>query len=92
MPRTAGPQSAQLASAPGSRGFVVTPNDGADLARETVGLWVGGTGTLTVVLAGDAAGVTTLFSGIPAGTWLPLAVKRVMATGTSATLIVAVTQ
>jgi len=69
----------------GSCGGVITPNDGADLGLvPTSALWVGGAGNLTcVLLSGD----TAVFTAIPAGTWLWIRVKRVMATGTTATLM-----
>lgn len=68
----------------------VTPADGADLNFVSRALWVGGAGAISVIMAGkEAAGETVLLSGIPAGTLLPIAVARVRATGTTATLIVA---
>jgi hypothetical protein len=70
---------------PCGRGVVITPNDGADIANVTLAVWVGGAGNLNVDLAD---GGTVLISGIPAGTLLPVRVKRVRATSTTATLIV----
>lgn len=67
----------------------VTPSDTADLPSIAVSLWVGGAGALSVILEGDTSPV--LISGIVAGTLLPLRVKRVRATGTTATLITAFT-
>jgi hypothetical protein len=65
----------------------VTPSDSADL---TIGqsrwIFVGGAGNLTVV---DEEGNTVLISTVPAGAQLPIAVTRIKATGTTATLIVA---
>lgn len=59
----------------------------ADLARiPTTGIWVGGAGNLTVQMAG---GGTVTFTGVPAGTLLPIRVDRVNSTGTTATAIVA---
>jgi hypothetical protein len=79
-----------------NRAVAVTPNDGADLPDgQCVGIWVGGAGTLTVDMplllnSQAAAGVATvLISGIAAGTLLPISVKRIRLTGTSATLITA---
>lgn len=64
--------------------FAITPNDSADLAQPAV-LWIGGVGDVTVdTLFEDSV----LISAIPAGTLLPLVVKKVHATGTDATLIV----
>ena len=47
-------------------------------------LYIGGTGTVSVVtIGGDAIG----FAGVPAGTTLPIQVNQVRATGNTATLI-----
>jgi len=73
-------------TAAASQAVAITPTDGVDLTSNTRALWVGGAGTLAVIMAGDGSSVT--FSGIPAGTLLPIQVSRVSATGTSATLIV----
>ena len=51
-------------------------------------LWIGGAGTVTLQLS-ETQTTGVLFSGIPAGTLLPIACVRVFATGTTATLIVA---
>lgn len=72
--------------APATASAVIAPSDVSDLSFMTRFIYVGGTGTLTVI---DASGNTTLFSGIPAGTILPIRASRVKATGTSATLLVA---
>lgn len=64
----------------------ITPADGADLPFITRGIWVGGAGNLSVVCLNT--GLTVTFSGIPAGTLLPLQTARVLATGTTATLLV----
>lgn len=73
---------------PSRRALVVTPADGADLVTDscTRAVWVGGAGNLNVDMAN---GNTVLFSGIPAGTFLPIQVKRIRSTSTTATLIVA---
>ena len=65
--------------------FVVTPSD-ATIIPATRGLYVGGTGNLSVVMAED--GNTVLFSAVPAGSILPIQVVQVLA-ATTATLIVA---
>ena len=66
----------------------VTPDDAADLpgGPTNVGLWVGGTGDLHVTMH---SGAEVTFKAVPAGTLLRLAVRRVWATGTTATNIVA---
>lgn len=64
---------------------VVTPSDSADLANFSRAIYVGGAGNLNVDML---TGETVLFSGIPAGTLLPIRVKRVRSTNTTATLII----
>lgn len=63
----------------------VTPNDGADIPI-THGLYIGVTGDVAVVM-GD--GTTLTFKAAAAGSTLNLQVKRVLATGTTATNIIA---
>lgn len=76
---------AESIAAPASRGYAITANDGTDLAAETRAIYVGGAGTLALVLAsGDAV----TFTGLTAGTLLPVRAIRVKATGTSATQLV----
>lgn len=72
---------------PASYAVAVTPNNDADLAHITRGLWVGGAGNVAVILENDTDAVT--LAGVGAGTLLPIRVKRVMSTNTTATLIVA---
>lgn len=71
---------------PARNGYVVTPADGTDLKFVTRAIWIGGAGNLNVDMVN---GDTVLFSGIPAGTFLPIQVKRIRSTSTTATLIVA---
>lgn len=71
---------------PARSGQAVTPHDTNELTNVSRMLWVGGAGAMSVVLAD---GTTLLFSGIPAGTMLPIQAKQVRATGTTATLILA---
>lgn len=79
-----------MASTHFNTALAVTPSDSADLpGGPSVALWIGGSGALSVILEGDASPV--LISGIVAGTLLPVRAKRVRATGTTATLIVAFT-
>ena len=63
----------------------VTPSDTTDM-RPARALWIGGAGSL-VIVAADGSSAT--IAGIPAGSLLPIAAKRVNATGTTATAIVA---
>lgn len=67
--------------------FAITPNDNADLPATANGLFIGtgAPGTLTVVTMG---GNTVTFGAVPAGANILLAVKRVLATGTTVSNIV----
>jgi hypothetical protein len=64
----------------------VTPHDSTNLNGAPIGLYVGGAGNLVAVGRDDAA---VTFTGVAAGTVLPIAVKRVNSTSTTATSIVA---
>lgn len=69
--------------------FTVVPADGADQAVLFVpkGLYVGGAGDVKVT---TALGDTVVFKAVPVGTFIPVKVNRVWATGTTATFIVLV--
>lgn len=67
-------------------GVAVTPSDTAnDPAGPFAALYIGGAGSATVV---DAKGNATTYSGLLAGTILPLQCVRVKATGLTATGVV----
>lgn len=70
-----------------SQSFVaVTPHDSTNITGGPVrSLYVGGAGNLVAVGLDDAA---VTFVGVAAGTVLPIAVKRVNSTNTTATSIV----
>lgn len=72
-------------TAPASHGFAVTPHDANELAEVTRALYVGGAGAVAVVLA---SGASLTLSGIAGGTILPLRLRQVRATGTTATNLV----
>lgn len=72
-------------SAPADHAFAITPDDGTDLSYVTRALYVGSAGAVTVVMA---EGTTITFSGLFAGQVLPVRVRRVLATGTTATALV----
>jgi uncharacterized membrane protein len=65
----------------------VTPSDSAFISA-TGAIYVGVAGTLKVMMAG-AGNAVVEFTAVPAGTTIPISVKQVFATGTSATSIVA---
>jgi len=63
----------------------VTPSDSADLPRVTDGIWVGTGGNLVAVMQNN----TTMTFAVPSGGWLPIVARRINATNTTATGIVA---
>jgi len=72
---------------PASNAAAVTPSDSTDLGVFSRALYVGGAGNISAIMLG---GQTVTFSGVPAGSLLPLRVKRVRSTDTTATNIVAI--
>jgi len=71
-------------SEPYGHAFVATPSNTVDLPFISREIYIGGTGNLTVIMQG---GASCLFSALPVGAKLPIACERIMATGTTATLI-----
>ncbi|WP_026782964.1 spike base protein, RCAP_Rcc01079 family [Pleomorphomonas koreensis] len=70
---------------PAAQAAAVTPSDSTDLANASRALYVGTAGNLTIVTVGGST--VTL---IGASGWMPVRVARVLATGTTASDIVAV--
>lgn len=69
-----------------AEGFAaVTPSDSTNFARLARALYVGGAGNVVVV---GKDGVAVTFTGVPAGSILPVECIRVNATNTTATNIV----
>jgi hypothetical protein len=73
--------------APASDGAAVTPNNGADLPTSARALYIGTAGDVKVDMV---SGTTLTFTAVPAGVILPVRARRVYATGTTATNIVAI--
>jgi hypothetical protein len=65
----------------------VTPSDSVDLGFTARGLYVGSGGDVAVIPKNGSTAVT--LRNVQSGTVLPVSVKRVLATGTTATQIVA---
>ncbi len=65
----------------------VTPHDSTNLTNgPTDGIYVGGIGNVVAVWVD---GTTATFVGVPAGTILPIRVKRINSTSTTATNLLA---
>lgn len=71
---------------PAASAAVVTPSDSTPLATDSRSLYVGTGGNLTIVTSG---GSTVPLVNLPSGSWVPFRVHQVMATGTTASNIVA---
>ncbi len=75
---------------PGVLAEAVTPSDDNDLTVLARGVYIGGAGDLAVHMRGELGGPTVItYVGLLAGQVYPIAAQRVMATGTTATNIVA---
>lgn len=72
---------------PAKNAAAVTPNDSTDLTNTARALYIGGAGNVTLDTAGGQTSVA--FTGLTAGTILPVRTARVRSTGTTATNIVA---
>lgn len=68
---------------PAEDAFVITPNDDEELSYVTRALYVGGEGDVCVVMAKGTEPI--IFPGMAGGYEHPLRVRKVLATGTTAT-------
>jgi hypothetical protein len=66
----------------------LSPSDGTDLPQITEAIWIGGAGVVAAIFPDN----TVVNFTVPAGTLLPIKVKRVNLTNTTATLLVALYQ
>ena len=71
---------------PARNAAAVTPNDSTDLANVSRGIMVGVSGNVSVNMSGGGSAVVMPMT---AGQLYPIAVSRVLSTGTTATGIVA---
>jgi hypothetical protein len=69
---------------PPPNAFVITPSDTNELPFVTRSVYVGAGGDITLRLAGDTS--SQALKAVPVGTMLPLRVRQVYATGTTAAL------
>lgn len=75
-------------STPGGSLAAVTPSDTVDLPGGIAkALWIGAAGAVAIIAENDTVAVT--LAGAAAGQLIPIRTKRVKATGTTATSIVA---
>ena len=67
--------------------IAVTPSDSTDLADVAKAVYVGTGGDVSIIAAGDTTAV--VLKNLLSGSLIPVRAKRVMATGTTATNLVA---
>jgi hypothetical protein len=72
-------------TSPADDAFSISPSNTDYLPEIPRAIYVGGAGDLKVI---TKAGTETTFKGVPAGACIPQRVKKVFATGTTATFIV----
>lgn len=70
-------------TSPVEEDFDITPNDSVDLAETTRKIYIDSAGVLVVILKNNIG--STTYSSLLAGMWHHMRVKRVLATGTTAT-------
>ena len=73
-------------SAPARSAVAITPSDVTDLTDVCRGVYVGGAGNVAAVML---TGEVVTFVGATAGTTIPIRVKRINSTNTTATGLVA---
>jgi len=73
-------------SDPGEFAAVIVPNDSTVLTTPTRAIWVGVAGNIAVRMRG---GNLVTFTGVPVGL-LPIQVDKILATGTTATTMLAI--
>lgn len=74
----------EAVEAPADDAVAVVPSDTQDLVHVSRALYVGGSGNVAVTMRN---GQQVTFAGVAAGSLLPIRVRRVRATGTTATSI-----
>ncbi len=74
-------------SAPARRTGAIIPHDANDLPDLPKAIYVGGGGDVALMAVGDTT--ARVFKMAPAGSILPIRVRRVLATGTTATSLIA---
>jgi hypothetical protein len=73
--------------APSRRFGAVAPSDTLDLTTIPKALWVSVAGTVAAIGVDDTGSSGVPFGTLAAGTLIPIRARRVMATGTTATLV-----
>lgn len=72
---------------PSRRFAAITPHNSTDLDEPTRAVYVGGAGNIAAVMPDGGSAV--VFTAVPAGTVLPIQVRRINSTSTTATDLIA---
>ncbi len=83
------PKNIGTARDPAKNAFAITPNDTNEIQVGRA-LYIGSGGNINVVMANDLTNTPVLFKNVPDGTLLPLEVRIVLDTLTTAQSIVSV--
>lgn len=78
----------QRLTQPARSGTALVKDDSNDLAQPTRAIFVGTGGDVAVVLSDDPTASPVTFKNVANGSLLPIAVKRLMSTGTGASNII----
>ena len=78
------------AGGPAGRCVAITPTDTGELTTYIGSIYVGVTGNLAVTPMRNTADTSVVFTNVPVG-WFPVSVRKVWATGTTATGLIGVT-
>lgn len=72
---------------PADHAYTITPNSDTDLSNFTRAIYVGTTGDLSVSMVTENSNTFVTFSSVPAGSILPIRVRRVSASSTASNLV-----
>lgn len=73
---------------PAVRGAVITPSDGG--SHNFRAIYIGTGGDLAVLMSEDGTSTPVVFKNVPSGTMLPISIKQVRLTATTALDLVGV--
>jgi hypothetical protein len=73
-----------------THGYQITPSDSQPVVKPCQAVWVGGGGSLAVILSGDT--LVTVFNAVPAGALLEIMPKFVRGSGTTCTLLIGLSE
>jgi fructose-1,6-bisphosphatase/sedoheptulose 1,7-bisphosphatase-like protein len=72
---------------PATRAFAISANESANTDHTTRAVYVGVTGNLVVELSDMVSGNTVTFTAVPAGTILPIRVRKMRTSSTANSVI-----